>query len=257
MNKFNYYLDKLNLTLINLLTFIIGIIILFASLIIPNNPENSLTVDIKTILISISCSMIASSIVAFLSAKYLLKQNQTKDIIDIWGLESIYETRTIMNESSNRYLNSMENNMDIIALGMRNFRDAQGSLIEKKVKKGVKIRILTLNPNSPFVSQREIEERDAEGAIKKTIEDLIEWVNVLKEIAPNESNIEIKFYDTCPLDSYLRIDDHIYTGPNLYGLLSQQTISYEFKNNSKGYMYYNNYFNKLWNNNNFSSINIF
>lgn len=256
MNKFEKTLESISLDKINLIVFIIGLLLLFAGVFI--NPNATITIltlscnDIRTILISIASSLIASSIIAYLSSRYLVKQNKMKEIIDKWGLEGIYETRAEMNESSNKYLSSIENEMDIIALGMRSFRDAKGDIIKEKVKKGIKIRILTLEPNSMFVTQREKEEDRVEGEIKKTISDLAKWINDLKDIAPDRNNIELRFYNTCPLDSYMRIDGHIYIGPNLYGIISQQTISFEFKENSTGYSYYCDYFNKLWNDNNFS-----
>ncbi len=238
MRKFNETLETLSLDKINLITFLIG---LFTTIIgVPSSG------NIQTILISIGTSLVASSIIAFLSARYLVRKSKIKDIMERWGLEGIYETRAEMNESSNRCLFSIDNEMDIIALGMRSFRDAKGSLIKDKVKKGINLRILTLNPESEFVKQREKDENRVQDEIKKTIYDLISWANKLKSIAPNESNVQIKFYNTYPLDSYLRIDNHIYIGPNMYKKVSQQTISYEFKGNSLGYSYYSSYFNELW-----------
>ena len=50
-----------------------------------------------------------------------------------------------------------------------------------------------------------------------------------------------------PLDFYCKIDDNLYVGPYLYGKESQQTISYRFSPNGKGFKYYSNYFETLWN----------
>lgn len=238
MSKFNETLESLSLDKINLIALISGLASVGIGIFCKAN--------VQIILISIGTSIIASSIVSFLSGRYLLQRSKVKDIMEKWGLEGIYETRSEMNESSNIYLNIIENEMDILVLGMRSFRDAKGALIKEKVKKGICIRILTLNPNSSFVQQRESDEGKVKDEIKKTILDLIDWVNELKDIAPNKSNIQIKFYDTYPLDSYLRIDNHIYIGPNMYKKLSQQTISYEFKGNSLGYLYYSKYFSRLW-----------
>lgn len=239
MGKFNETLESLSLDKINLIAFISGIFAVVIGIFCSNN--------IQTIFISIGTSIVASSVVAFLSGRYLIRKSKVKDIMERWGLEGIYETRSEMNESSsNTYLNIIEKEMNIIALGMRSFRDAKGSLIKEKVTKGVCIRILTLNPESPFVKQREKDENKVQDEIKKTILDLIDWVDELKAIAPNGDNIQIKFYDTYPLDSYLRIDNHVYIGPNMYKKISQQTISYEFKGNSLGYLYYSKYFDALW-----------
>jgi hypothetical protein len=78
------------------------------------------------------------------------------------------------------------------------------------------------------------------------------WINKLKEISPNKNNIQLKFYDKLPLQSYYRQDDYIYTGPYLYGKPSQQTISYEYRKNSLGYEYWDSYFRFIWEDTNFA-----
>lgn len=245
MNKMDKKLMYINAELINGIIFCLGIIATLIGLFIKQS-------DLKTIVISIGCSLIASSIVSYLSAKYLMRRNKIKDIVEHWGLEGIYRTRQEMNISCDEHMKELENELDIIAFGLRSFRHSQENLIRDKVKKGLKIRILTTHPQSVFLKQREKDEKRLEGEIKKTIEDLIEWINELKQIAPNPDNIQIKLYDTLPLDFYFREDDYVYLGPYLYGKDSQQTISFEFKGPSEGYNYYKNYFETLWNDNNFS-----
>ncbi|HCL56036.1 MAG TPA: hypothetical protein DHW82_03385 [Spirochaetia bacterium] len=244
---FKRFLEDINVTLINSIVFLIGIVAILFSFLIPDINQN-----LKNILISVGCSLVASSIVTYLSSKYILKHQNLKEIIQVWGLEGIYRTRQEMNRSCDFYMKDLKDELDIIAFGLKSFRDSQSAIIEEKVKKGLKIRILTIDPNSVFLKQREKEENEIEGQIKKTILDLIQWVNDLKEIAPDDKNIGLKKYDSLPLDFYFREDDRIYIGPYLYGISSQQTISFEFKSNSQGFEYYKNYFERLWNNENFS-----
>lgn len=242
-------LDKLNLDLINLVIFLLGVIAVGVGLFFSD--------DAKVISVSVGTSLIASSIIAYLSARYLARQSKVKEIMEKWGLDGIFETRSEMNtRSANFYLDRLEKGLDMIILGGGNFRNIKGGLIKEKVKKNVSVRILTLKPDSIFLRQREKDENKMEGEIKRTILQLIEWVDELKQVAPNEDNVQLKFYDTCPLDSYLRIDEHIYIGPNMYNKLSQQTISFEFKSNGLGYDYYNNYFNELWDDSDFCKNNI-
>ncbi|MDQ2085921.1 DUF5919 domain-containing protein [Herbivorax sp. ANBcel31] len=206
--------------------------------------------DMKITLISVGCSLIASSIITF----FLLSEtNKNYEVVDKWGLINIYKKRSDMNLSCDRHMKNLRNELDMICFGLRNFRDAVGNDIEKKVEKGLKVRILTLKPDSMFVEQREIDEGSSNGEIKKTLIDLIKWVEKLKNIAPNKKNIQIKFYDTMPLFSYQRIDNYIYLGPYLYGLTSQKTISFEYVKNRDGYKYYKDYFERVWKDNNFCS----
>lgn len=69
----------------------------------------------------------------------------------------------------------------------------------------------------------------------------------LQTIAPKPENVQVKYYNSLPEDFYFRVDDHVFIGPYLYGISSQQTISYEFKGAAKGASYYKDYFEHLWN----------
>lgn len=258
-NQLNRKLELLELDKVNLIVFFIGVISVLLGVFIKDDEVISwLSLkgsDLKTVIISIGCSMIASSLVSYFSARYLIRRKQIKDIISSWGLEGIYRTRAEMNVSCNQHLTDMENNLDVIVFGMRSFRDSQGVLIANKVRKNLKVRILTLNPTSIFAKQREKDEGVAEGQLVREIKSLEKWVTELKKIAPDSKNVQIKFYDTTPQHSYLRQDGYVYIGPHLFGLTSQQTISYEFRENSQGYNYYSEYFLKLWEDEDFSKEN--
>lgn len=243
--NWNEILSK-NSRIVNGLILAIGIILILISIVI------GLDKKIGIILISIGTSIVASSIVVYLSSAYLLKQNNIRELIEKWGINGIYRTRQEMNISCNEFLNENNDFLDIIAFGLRSFRDSKNEIIKNKVRKGMKIRIITIDPTSEFLKQREIDEKEVEGGIKNTIQQLIKWTNELKQEAKSENQIRLKFYNTLPLDFYFRLDKVIYIGPYLYGITSQQTISYEYIRNSQGFEYYSNYFEKLWNDNNFS-----
>lgn len=242
INNFKRTLEELNAKALNSITFAFGAIFIINAILI------GLEKAIGIILVSIGTSIIASSIVVYLSSKYLFKQNRIKDIIDIWGLRGIFNTRAEMNLSTNENLENNEICLDIIAFGLRNFRDNKGDFILKKVAKGMKVRILTMDPESKFLKQREIDEGVAPGETKHSIMQLIQWAYELNQYQIRDGQVQIKIYDSLPQDFYFGMDNAIYVGPYLYGIISQQTISYEYTKNSKGYDYYSNYFEKLWNN---------
>lgn len=247
-DKINKILEQTNASLINTVIFCIGAAFTLVSFFITN-------AESKNVLIGIGCSLIASTVVSYLTSKYLVRISKAKQIIEFWGLSAIYETRQEMNQSTNIAFKSLEKNLDIIAWGLKSFRDSQDKVIKDKVKHGLKIRFLTLHPESVYVRQREIDEKEVEGQIKKTIEDLGGWVETLRKIAPDPSNIEARFYDSLPENFYFRVDDHIFMGPYQWGKSSQQTISYEFKGRaSNGFIHYNDYFERLWSSSDFCSL---
>lgn len=242
LNETNKFLENLNAMLVNVVITLMGIILIFTALVIKTDTFWG------QICISVGTSFLASSIVVFISSKYMFKQSRVKEMIEDWGIGGIYETRQSMNQFSNSNLERNEIQLDIVAFGLRSFRHAKSNLIEDKIRKGMKLRILTMHPDSMFLKERENIEGCIEGEIKNTIIQLIDWMEELKKIQIEEAQVQIRFYDTLPLDFYFGLDDAIYVGPYLYGIDSQQTISYEYRTNTKGYHYYSRYFEKLWNN---------
>lgn len=239
-NKLNKTLEQINASLINLVICCIGFICLLSALFTDHE-------DGRNILLSIGCSLIASTVVSYLTSKYLIRMSRIKNIVEHWGLESIFETRQEMNRSTDIAFESLEKHLDIIAWGLKSFRDAKDKIVREKVKRGLKIRFVTLCPDSKYVKQREIDEREASGQIRHTILNLQKWIEDLQKIAPKPENVQVKYYNSLPEDFYFRVDDHVFIGPYLYGISSQQTISYEFKGAAKGASYYKDYFERLWN----------
>ncbi|MCX7109629.1 MAG: hypothetical protein NTX45_05770 [Proteobacteria bacterium] len=163
----------------------------------------------------------------------------------------VYRTRAQMNTSANTCLETGNDRLDIIGYGLKSFRDAMTTSIQVKVKSGFKLRILTLNPDSKFVLCREQEEKEVCGQIRNTIIGLRDWVIALKSISSDPNSIRLKYYDSLPQDFLFRHDDALFTGPYLYGIGSQQTISFEFRKGSVGYAYFEQYFECLWNDDKF------
>ena len=111
-----------------------------------------------------------------------------------------------------------------------------------KLKQGLKVRILAPNPESPFVAQQDRDEDKTEGSTAYDIRSLADWVEQLK----THGDIELRFYSFRPQDFYFRQDDYIYTGPYLYGVDSQQTISFEYEYPSRGFDMYARHFETVW-----------
>lgn len=240
-----------NPTAINWIIFLVGLVLIFLGLVLDIGSVSSKSMSIVSV--SVGSSLVASSIILSISTKLIVKQASYYDMLNRWGLERIYRTRSEMNTHADETFISLKNNLDMIGFGLHAFRVSKGKEIEKKARDGLNIRILTIHPYSPFVLQREKDEQGVPGQISKTILDLEAWVKELKSISPVPSKINIRYYNNLPLESYYRQDGYIYTGPFLYGMPSQKTISYVYKENSEGFNYWSNYFETVWNDNSLTS----
>ncbi len=168
------------------------------------------------------------------------------EIINRWGMTNIYRSRSEMNADCSKDLDKALEHIDYIGFGFRSLMDSKSKIIEEKAVAGVKIRFLVMDPESPYLKKREAIEKSSEGSIKQSIYNLEKWIRHLREISKNPSNIQLRYYDSFPLDFYNRIDDAIYMGPYWFGKTSQQTVSYRFQAKSEGYNLYTEYFNDLW-----------
>ncbi len=219
-----------------LITFIAGIFSILLDLYVWCTKEN--------LWISIGCSLIASGLVILLTALFVDRIQLNP--LDEWKIEAITSTRAEMNKDCDEQLEKVRHQVDVIAFGLNSFRTAQTeNQILAYLKKGVNFRILTMDPNSHFISEREKAEEKAN--IRNTIEKLIEWANKLND-RNTKGKIIVKGYDTMTLDFYWRTDNSLYVGPYWYGYDSQQTITYKFVKGGRGFRLYEEYFNRLWEN---------
>lgn len=169
-----------------------------------------------------------------------------ENVISEWGLEHIFRSRAEKNTEADSKLREPKIKMlDGMAFGLKTFRSAHTGDIEKCLREGMVFRLLTMDPHGNFIRQREKEENEVEGQMKKSITELVEWGKSLKE--KTKGNISIKCYNSMTLDFYWRIDNTLYVGPYLYKRASQATLTYKYTNPGKGFDEYTRYFDDLWN----------
>ena len=237
MNKSNSLIT--NARSVNIIILLVGAILILVGFF--------LTTDWKIVLISIGCSLMATAIAVFLSSSYLIKLRRIEELINEWGLVAMFTTRAEMNLDSDEEFSDLSDCIDIVAFGLESFRNSPKiDVFKEKVAAGLKVRILTLKPSSELLIIRDKEESKLEGTTAASIEALKIWVESIRQIAPT-ANIRIKYYDSLPQGFYWRQDDSLYIGPYLYNKISQQTITYKFRSGSKGFDYYKQYFEALWN----------
>lgn len=232
------------------------IMVLVATFCLPSSDlsnNTSTELGVGTILLSIGCSIIAVVIINFVEYQITISEVTTIKIINNWKLVSIFSTRQEMNTATNALLDKATE-IDISAFGCKGLINYQGDILKKRLKNGLKIRFLVPDKESDFIKQREIDEDAVGGEIKNTIEKLIEWVEVTKrDMNLGRNQILIKQYSCLPMDSIMRIDGNLFTGPFMIKKVSQLTMAYQYKKGGEGYKYYSDYFNSIWNNDDIST----
>ena len=237
MSAIKKYIRK-NTTLVEFIILLIGVILVLAG---KRFGYSTLS--------DIGVSIIAAAVMVFMTD--VLVGSSEQDVIRKWGLEGVYRTRGEMNNSCDVYLRSAKS-IDIIAFGLRSFRDSQRYNVERILKDGGKVRIITMTPGCENLKMREIDENQPEGHISHEIDDLRKWADELN--ATNfKGKIEIRYHTHQPQSFLFLMNNRMFTGPYVYKKDSQQTISFEYNNFGTAYEYYSNYFNELWNDASFCS----
>lgn len=225
--------------IVNIVIAILGFVIMLLGALLFHKPR------LSTVLISVGASMVASAIVAFLSSVYIRQYRHAKELTEYWGLSSIEDKRAIMNYRIARIMNDTKLNYDLIAFGLKSLREGNPQGVSALLQRGAKIRIITVDPNTKALEERDIEENEIVGHTADTIRQLIKWVENLSGQYPNQCEIRLARF--LPTEYYCREDNYIYVGPYQHGKNSQQTITTEFKKGGQGFEYYEQYFEKLWN----------
>ena len=231
----------------NLKSIIAGLVVLVVGIVLVITDLTWWKVE-KSWVVNVGCSLIASSLVILMTTLFVERVKDNP--LEPWGISKIYRTRAKMNEDCSVSMNKAKYQVDVIAFGLKSYRTEQERLTKKLLQKGVNFRILTMDPSSPFISQREKEENENEGQIKNTINQLVKWANNQNKQS-NKGKIVIKGYSCMTLNFYWRVDDDLYIGPYWYGRSSQQTISYKY-NTGAAFDLYTEYYEELWNDENLS-----
>ena len=191
----------------------------------------------------IGISLVLSGLIGiFMNVLFYRKESKYK-VCEEWQIKDIYESRAVANNKIDAYQECAKKHVDIIAFGLTSWRQAKERLIDSMLAKGVKIRIITIDPDCDILVYRDYAEGKQPNSTSFSISKLQEFFDQTE----NRKKVEIRYHQQLPLDFYFRVDNYIFVGPYLYGKESQQTITYEFEKGGKGFDYYLNYFEDLWN----------
>lgn len=225
------------------LILLIGLVMILCATLVPGLRIDH--INRYNILIGIGCSIVSSVIVTATLLLLLPDLSDERHELDEWGICKIYSERNHVRIDSKQMPKHM---LYFMAFGLSHFRGANGNVgkIASKIRGGLEVRIVTMSPDSAFLMEQERIENNK--GIKKDIEDLIKWVEAVKKTCREnpKGHIELKFYDSLPLDFFCRADGKVYVGPYMPGQLSGETITYCYDADSKGGKYYSEIFEKVW-----------
>ena len=144
-----------------IIVLLIGIIAIIISFIVKDTGKVFSTIN------GIGVSLLLSGILGVFMNVLFSRKDEKYKVCEEWKIKNIYFSRTIANITVDSYQQSAKKNVDIIAFGLSSWRQSKESLIDNMLSNGVKIRIITMNPDNPILTMRDQAEGKPEGYTKK------------------------------------------------------------------------------------------
>jgi hypothetical protein len=175
------------------------------------------------IAVAIGTSLVATGVAGGTLFIYvLLTEDLTHryELISEFGVRDLFKARSVsIRDVYESRLADATEHIDLLGFGQKSFREDFGQEFEKWANRGVKIRILLLDPEFPdrksaIADLRDVEENHAKGDIRRDVES---FLRETKELRANNGNFNVRLYRCLPVLNILRIDEELFWGPYLYG----------------------------------------
>lgn len=198
-------------------------------------------------LFALGTSIIAAGVCGLVIWVYISNSGGSLEllkVLDQSGLSWVYPKRAaqIRNEYAER-LKKASTQIDILGFGLKDFRrDYMEELGVLSVK--AQVRILVLDPESAYSSQRDLEENQSKGVIESEVREFIERFRSL--YGKDSHALQLRKYRSLPEVNIFRIDKDIFWGPYLVERASSNTPTIRVRQG--GYMFdaLESHFERIW-----------
>ncbi len=201
----------------------------------------------KATVFALGTSIIAAGLCGMVVWVYVAMSERSLEllrILDSSGLQWIYPSRAaqIRQEYAVR-LEKARKQIDILGFGLKDFkRDYMQDLGD--LSRSAEVRILLLDPNSPYATQRDKEEGQSVGVIKGEIDEFIKRFG--ESYGPDDQRLQLRTYFSLPEVNIFRIDDEIFWGPYLAGRASGNTLTMRVRRGGFMFDALTDHFERIW-----------
>ena len=159
------------------------------------------------------------------------------------GIRRIHDNRYIRPEYQ-LHQSRVAERLDVLGMSLKHLQQDIGATLEQWVaeRPRLTVRIIVLNPTSPYCDVRDAEEGTSAGEIATWALKLTN--TVLKASHPR---LKIRWNNTLPTVSMYRLDGVMFCGPYLIGRLSRLTTTLEVEANGPYATQFLEHFESLWN----------
>jgi hypothetical protein len=152
--------------------------------------------------------------VVFVYVRLSERRSEALEIVNRFGFVGAFEARAarIKPEYDQRLARASEH-IDIMGFGLKAlWEDYHEQFPEWKRR--VHVRILLIDPDSPYAEQRDEEELEIKGSIRSSVKRFLRETERLRADR-TKHRFEIRLYTCLPSVNIFRIDDEMFWGPYL------------------------------------------
>jgi hypothetical protein len=240
-------IEELFAYLLSMIIFLLGLTLIFISLLIENGLASSI---LRGFGIALCPTGLIGFLFQYLHEKVFVQKIEnlvsSKSVPQDIGIKKVFHNRKEFNEIRLKLYN--DGKYRIYYLAVCPGYEAPGVFpgSEKWLKREVDIRFLVCSPNTPFITQWfEINSyaypKASNGGIERCLQEL--WTVKNKNKGPGK--IDIRIYSASPGYYIQVIDDRLFVEPYLYGAGGGDALMIEFE---RGYQFdlFFQHFKKLW-----------
>jgi hypothetical protein len=200
------------------------------------------------IILGATAAVIISLLTGFLSQRIISRQEAQKEALQkTAGIESIQVEKIPFGETVVDILDRKppQRSMSVLAVTARALLENQFDLMEDILKKGVKVRILLMNPDSGVFWAP----KDVSSKIKESI---LYSLEIIKRLVHANANVQtsflgVKLYSQPIFESLLFIDDEVVFVSALSYMNTQSRLVYEISPGRQSiYNHYEQVFENIW-----------
>lgn len=243
---------------INIIWVLIHVVILLAGFLFIAGAatfDPSTHTAVIVLLQAVGGSLIATGIAGVILFIYVANSEHMKNIFKIYrdsGIIAYFTHRSIpiKSEYDDRIKGSKK--IDIIGCGLSSFREDYEHEFPNWT--GKTVRILLLDPDFPTkkysaADQRDFEEGNEKGTIRKDVNDFIE---LLQKLELDTARFSIRLMTCAPTVNIFRIDDQMFWGPYISGQKSRNMPTFIVEKNGELFKRLEGHFNHIWDSDEFS-----
>jgi len=196
----------------------------------------------------VGASLIAAAVTGWVIFVYVRSsENRIEglEILNRFGFVTVFEARaTRIKPEYDRRLAQARQSIDIMGFGLKAlWEDYHNQFAEWQGRTAV--RILLIDPNSPYAQQRDKEEFEIQGSIRSSAKRFLRETEALR-LNRGQHCFEVRLYTCLPSINIFRVDDEMFWGPYLIGMQSRNAPTFVVRRGGELYRRLLEHFEAIW-----------